>query len=136
MGRPTWTDDPTLDTAAGRRERAAALDIALADWTRGQDAEALASRLQESGVEAAPVAAARELLADPQLRARGHWVAVQHPKLGRLLLERSGFRLSASAGGFQRAGPNLGEHSEAILRELLGLDDAEIARLGAQGVLT
>jgi crotonobetainyl-CoA:carnitine CoA-transferase CaiB-like acyl-CoA transferase len=136
MGRPTWTDDPTLDTAAGRRERAAALDIALADWTRGQDAEALAQRLQESGVEAAAVAGARELLADPQLAARGHWVAVPHPKLGRLLLERSGFRLSASPGGFRRAGPNLGEHSEAILRELLGMGDAEIARLGAQGVLT
>jgi crotonobetainyl-CoA:carnitine CoA-transferase CaiB-like acyl-CoA transferase len=136
MGRPTWADDPTLDTAAGRLARADALDLAIADWTRDHAAEALAARLQEQGVEAAPVAGEPELLADPQLAHRGHWVPVAHPKLGTLLLERSGFRLSASPGGFRRAGPDLGEHGERILRDVLGLDGAEIARLKDKEVLT
>ena len=92
MGRPTWMDDPTLDTAAGRLQRAAALDIALADWTRSQDAHALARQLQE-----ARASSARCQLARPgggsAARAARPWVPVAHPKLGRLLLETQ--RLSA-----------------------------------------
>ena len=57
---------------------------------------------------------------------------VPHAKLGSLLLERSGFRLSASPGGYRRAGPNLGEHGDReILSGLLGLSDERIAKLVA-----
>ncbi|HVH19107.1 MAG TPA: CoA transferase [Myxococcota bacterium] len=136
LGDPVWARDPALDTAAGRLAHADALDAALAAWTREHDAPALAQQLQLAGVEAGIVAKERDVLDDPQLTHRGHFVPVAHPQLGTLLLERSGFRLSASPGGYRRAGPCLGEHSEAILRDVLGLDDSEIARLTAQGVLT
>ena len=135
LGKPAWSDDPALDTAEGRLAQAGLLDAELARWTRDQDAHTLFHRLQALGVEAAPVANERDLLDDPQLAARGHWVPVKHPRLGTLLLERSGFRLSASPGGYRRAGPDLGEHGDAILREILELDDAEIARLTKAGVL-
>jgi crotonobetainyl-CoA:carnitine CoA-transferase CaiB-like acyl-CoA transferase len=136
LGDPAFARNPALDTAAGRLAHADALDAELAAWTRERDAVALAQQLQQAGIEAGIVAKERDLLDDPQLAHRGHFVPVAHPHLGTLLLERSGFRLSASPGGYHRAGPCLGEHGEAILREILGLDDAEIARLTAQEVLT
>jgi crotonobetainyl-CoA:carnitine CoA-transferase CaiB-like acyl-CoA transferase len=136
LGEPAWAQDPALDTAAGRLARADDLDAALAAWTREQDAPALMQRLQQARVEAGLVAKEADLLDDPQLAQRGHFVPFEHPQLGTLLLERSGFRLSASPGGYRRAGPCLGEHGESILRDVLELDDAEIARLAAQEVLT
>jgi crotonobetainyl-CoA:carnitine CoA-transferase CaiB-like acyl-CoA transferase len=136
LGDPAWARDPELARAASRLARADLLDARLADWTRDQDAAALAERLQAQGVEAGLVAAEQDLLDDPQLAARGHFVPVPHAELGPLLVERSGFRLSASPGGLRRPGPRLGEHTDAILREILGLGDAEIARLHEQEVLT
>ncbi|HVN38236.1 MAG TPA: CoA transferase [Myxococcota bacterium] len=129
LGEPDWARDPALDTAEGRLARADALDEALAKWTRAHEARALMERLQAAGIEAGLVASERDLLDDPQLAHRGHFVPVPHAELGPLQVERSGFRLSASPGGYRRPGPRLGEHGEAILREILALDDAELAGL-------
>lgn len=136
LGDPDWARDPALDTPTGRRERAAEVEARLADWTRGQEPHPLMERLQAAGVPAGVVQTEPDLLADPQLAHRGHWVEAEHVHLGTLPLERAGFRLSESPGGYARPGPNLGEHTDAILRELLGLDAAEIARLREADVLT
>ena len=53
---------------------------------------------------------------------------------GELAFERSGFRLSYSAAGYRMAGPNLGEHTEEVLREVLGLEADEIAQLLADEI--
>jgi crotonobetainyl-CoA:carnitine CoA-transferase CaiB-like acyl-CoA transferase len=129
MGDPEWGRAPELGTAAGRLAQQEALDRHLAAWTRDQDAFALAAALQAAGVEAGPVQDFQDLFRDPQLAARGHFVEREHPVLGALQLERSGFRLSEAAGGFARPGPLLGEHSERILREDLGMRPDEIERL-------
>jgi len=76
-----------------------------------------------------------DLLDDPQLAQRGHWVPLRHVHLGELRFERSGFRLSGGSGGLHSPGPNLGEHSRAILRDVLGRSDAEIDRLVREKVV-
>ncbi len=86
-------------------------------------------RLQEAGVEAGVVQTAADLIVDPQLSHRGHFETLRHVHLGELAFERSGFRLSYSTAGYRSAGPNLGEHTEEVLREILGLDADEITRL-------
>ena len=90
--------------------------------------------LQESEVEAGAVQNNADLLDDPQLAHRGHFVGVRHVHLGDLLCERSGFRLSESEGSYGQAGPNLGEHTETVLREILGMSSEEIARLIEDGI--
>jgi benzylsuccinate CoA-transferase BbsF subunit len=112
-----------------------ALDERIAGWTRRFEACALAERLQAAGVPAGPVQDFQQLLDDPQLAHRGHWVPLRHAHLGELPFERCGFRLSDAPGALRAPGPNLGEHNQAVLGDLLGLDAGEIARLVADGVV-
>ncbi len=60
---------------------------------------------------------------------------LDHAVLGVLPYERSGFRLSASPGGFDDSGPLLGEDNDAVLGEILGLSAAEIEQLVADEVI-
>ena len=129
MGRPAWARDARFQDLEQRLENADALDAHLASWTGEREAEALMAELQAAGVEAGVVRDFAGLQDDPQLQARGHFVALDHASLGRLAFERSGARLSATPGQIGRPGPHLGEHSQAILSGILGLSDAEIHAL-------
>jgi len=131
LGSPEWARDPRFASVASRLAHEDVLDEALADATRAHERYALMHALQAAGVEAGVVQDFDDLLADPQLAYRGHWVPLTHVHLGTLQFDRSGFRLSGGSGALTRPGPNLGEHNREILRDVLGLDDAEIARLVA-----
>ena len=75
-----------------------------------------------------------EALADEQVRARGMIVEVKHPQLG-VLREVASPVKTAGADATPRPAPRLGEHNEAILREVLHYDAARIAALRASGAL-
>jgi crotonobetainyl-CoA:carnitine CoA-transferase CaiB-like acyl-CoA transferase len=89
--------------------------------------------LQSAGIEAVPVADFCDLLVDPQLATRGHFVALEHPVLGRSYYERNGFRLSDATSGYDRPTPTLGQHNVEVLESLLGISRAERERLVASG---
>jgi benzylsuccinate CoA-transferase BbsF subunit len=76
-----------------------------------------------------------ELLDDPQLRHRGHFKPIRHQHYGELLFEHSGLIFSDSPRKMTRPGPHLGQHTEAVLGEVLGLSADEIARLRTAEVL-
>jgi len=135
LGDPAWARAEDLATTSGRLEEQDSIDAELSTWTARFDPRELAATLQEAGIEAGIVQNEPDLLSDPQLAHRGHWVPVEHPHLGPLLLERAGFRLSQDPGGYARPGPLLGEHTDAILRDLLGLAPDEIERLREADVL-
>lgn len=135
LGNPAFGQDPRFATTAGRLAHQDELEGWLAQHTREQDAEALAARLAAAGLEAGLVQGFDELLADPQLRHRGHFVELEHGKLGRLRFEHYGLRFSEATPELRTPGPDLGEHGEAVLKGLLGMDDAEYAELLAAGVL-
>jgi crotonobetainyl-CoA:carnitine CoA-transferase CaiB-like acyl-CoA transferase len=104
-------------------------------WAAERSALEAAEALQAAGVEAVPVQDFGDAYADPQLAARGHFVALEHPKLGDGRYERNGFRLSDAPSGYDRPSPLLGQDNDWVLGELLGLDPSEIERLAADGAL-
>jgi crotonobetainyl-CoA:carnitine CoA-transferase CaiB-like acyl-CoA transferase len=111
------------------------LDEALAGWTSGQDAAATAARLQAAGIAASLVATGRDLVeADEQLAARDFYQVLHHPVAGPVRHEGIVARLSATPGALTRPAPLLGEHTAEVLRELLGLSEARLAELRANGV--
>ena len=135
MGAPSWAREPRFATAAGRVAHQHDLDARLAAWTRETGAYLLMAQLQEAGVPAGVVQHLNQLLQDPQLAHRRHFVPLDHAVLGVLPYERSGFRLSASPGGFDDSGPLLGEDNDTVLGEILGLSAAEIEQLLVDDVI-
>ncbi|UCE85108.1 MAG: CoA transferase [Deltaproteobacteria bacterium] len=135
MGAPAWARDARYATREGRLTQRDALDAQLADWTRGFEPHALMQRLQEAGVEAGVAQTFADLLADPQLAHRSHFRELEHVHLGRLAFENYALRFSDAEPSLRSPGPNLGEHNETVLGELLGMRREEIDRLVADGVL-
>jgi len=134
LGDPAWAADTRLATTAGRLERVDEIERRLAEWTRDQTPDAVAERLQSAGVEAAPVEDFADLHADPQLAHRTHFRPVEHAVLGRHPVEAHAMRFSAMEPRFHSAAPRLGEHTEHVLRQLLGMPDGEFERLRAAGI--
>ncbi|MEZ5142344.1 MAG: CoA transferase [Acidimicrobiales bacterium] len=120
---------------ATRLDRADAVEAAVAAWTAGRDPGEVAATLQAAGLEAVPVADVGDCYADPQLAHRGHLLAHDHPVLGEGRYERNGFRLADGTGGYDRASPLLGQDTAWVLGELLGLSEAEQARLREAGAV-
>ena len=136
LGDPDWARDPRCATHAGRRAARDVIDAALAEWCADRDVDALAETLVARGIPAAPVVPAARLADNPQLRARGFFQSVDHPLLGAHVHPGLPLRLSDhTAAWFERPAPLLGEHTEAILRDQLGLDDAAVERLRADEII-
>jgi len=134
MGEPAWATQERFATMAARLAHADELERQIESWTRQHDNEWLAARLCEAGLDAAPVWNFAELLADPQLAARGHFQAVKHPVIGEHLCERPAFRTSLGEAVIRRPAPCLGEHTEFVCRELLQMSAREYQELADAGV--
>lgn len=133
-GRPAWTGDARFATLEARKANEDALDDAVAGWTAQQDARDVVQLLQRAGVRAGVVNRLSDLFSDPQLLHRRVWRELEHPELGPFYYEAPPFTLSETPAAPYRS-PLLGEHNTTVYRDILGLADAEIARLQTDGVI-
>lgn len=130
-----WDDHPDLDSEAGRRAARPLLDRLIATATIGWDAAQLATALTDRGVAAALVAHADDLLRDDQLRARQHWVTLDHPEMGVAVYDASPYRLSATPGHLRSPAPLLGADTRDVCTRLLGVAEKTYDLLAEQGVV-
>jgi benzylsuccinate CoA-transferase BbsF subunit len=136
LGDPPELAKPEYGHALGRWQARGDIDRVLARCTASWDAPSLMQALQAAGVPAGIVADAADVLRhDPQLEERGHWRRVVHPEMGATVYSAPPFKLSRTPGDVLRPAPLLGEHTEEVCRERLGLDAAQVAMLREQGVL-
>jgi len=136
MGDPQWCHEEHFATLQGRKENEDELDRLVEVWTSTRRAEEVMKTLQAAGVAAGVVQNARDTLEnDPHLEARGYYAYLDHPEAGRTAYDGPGFRLSKTPGKLQSPAPMLGEHTDYVCREVLGMDDEEIAQLVMAGVL-
>ncbi len=133
IGRAELAQDPRLATLAGRRAHEDEIGAAVAAWARQQDKHAAASLLQAAGVAAAAVHDGGDGAHSPYLAARGWFTDLVHADIGATLQEGLPMALSRTPGSNRSAAPCLGQNTHAILRDLAGLSDAEIAALDASG---
>ena len=132
--RTEWLRDARFETLHARKQHEDELDRLIADWTSRHPVEHVMGVLQAGGVPAGRVSDGRDLSEDPQLASRGHARTVDHAVIGQLSVESPAFRLSRSPISIDRAGPLLGEHSERVFRELIGLSAEEFGALDSAGV--
>jgi len=134
IGRPDLVDDARFATNEKRVDNAAALDEAIENWTRERTTEEAIAEMEAADAIVGPVYDMSDIFADDQYAARNDVVRVRDDQLGDLRTAAPIPRFSRTPGAISHMGPRHGEHTTEILRDEVGLDAEEVARLRAAGV--
>jgi crotonobetainyl-CoA:carnitine CoA-transferase CaiB-like acyl-CoA transferase len=135
LGCPPWAMNPTLSSAAGRREQHDLIDEHLAGWCEQRSGDEIVQTLWDAGVPVGKVMQPHRQTELPQLAFRGFFEDVGHPVNDRARHSTVPLRLSRGAHRFHvHPAPLLGQHNHELLAEL-GLAESEITDLEADGVI-
>jgi len=135
IGRSELTEDERFKGNQKRCRNVESLDAEIAAWTRKHAASEADRILSEADIPCTLVYTAKEIAEDPQFRERGMVVEVEDPLLGRVLHTGVVPYMPECGTGIRWTGPRIGQHTEEVLREWLGLDKAEIDGLRKEGVV-
>jgi crotonobetainyl-CoA:carnitine CoA-transferase CaiB-like acyl-CoA transferase len=116
-------------------DEAPAVNSALARWAAGRDSRDAMREAQGSGWPVVVVNDPLLLHGDDHLLARGFWVTADHPVAGALAYTGAPWRVGGGGWEIRSTAPTLGQHSEVVLSELLGMSNNEISGLRAEGAL-
>jgi formyl-CoA transferase len=134
IGHAEWLDDPEFNTPEARLPK---LDFVFAEiekWTMTLTKMEVMAALNAVNVPCGPILSMKEIAEERALRKTGTVVEVDHPTRGKYLTVGNPIKLSDSPSDVQRS-PLLGEHTDEILRTLLGLNDDEIQDARRQGAI-
>ena len=129
MGTPEMAADPRVATNEARKANEADLDAIISTWTASRGHYEAMHQLQRFGVPGGAVLTTPELLADPHLRSRGAWVQHTHPDAGTWEMEAPPWKLSNTPGHIRLPAPGFGQHNSYVFRDVLGLNEDEVAKL-------
>ena len=133
-GHDEWRADPRFADNAARKANEDALDAEISAWIADEDRDALAERLSQAGVIAAPVLDACEVASDAALRERGFIVEIDHPETGRHPHAGVPVRFSETPAVVDRPAPLQGQHTQQVLERLLGIQEDGYTDLLDRGV--
>lgn len=134
MGRPDLRDSEELRRLPGRVARIDEVTAAVADWTATRTRNEISALCDQYHVPAAPLRDMMEVLADPHLHARG-FLTDHVTDAVPVALPNSPMRYEGSALRPLTSSPSLGQHTDEVLTELCGLDEAALADLRREGVI-
>jgi crotonobetainyl-CoA:carnitine CoA-transferase CaiB-like acyl-CoA transferase len=134
IGRADLADDPQFAQNDGRAAQSALIDAAIAGWTSAHSIEAVLAALEAAEVPAGRIYSVKDIVEDPHYQARGMIVDSTLPDGVRVKMPGIVPTLSETPGAVQWQGPELGQHTAEVLAGL-GMGEADIARLRAQGVV-
>lgn len=135
IGRPDLADDPDYASNALRVKNRGVLEPLLIDIFRQQNGQEWIERLSAEGIPCSLVNNVREVFESPQARARNMFPQVPHAGDEGFAVTGPPIKFSATPGQAGSGAPKLGEHTRAVLAELLGLDAKAIEELAGQGVI-
>ena len=135
MDRPELATDPAYSTHIKRVENYTAINGIVADWIKARPVKEAMDRLEKHVVPHSLIFAPEDILEDPHYAARGSIATVEHPIIGPLKMPAVQPQFSVSKPPEIRPAPPLGEHTQAVLSGLLGMSDADIARLAETGII-
>lgn len=133
MGHPEWTIDPKFSTLSQRKENEEELNKLVAEYTVQYTPEHLMALLQEAGIAAGVVQNAKDIYEDPQLRHREFFWVMNHKEMGEFTHLGEPAVLSKTPAKPYMPAPCLGEHTEYVCKEFLGVEDEEFVDYMASG---
>ena len=134
IGRPDWLHDPKWNTPKARLSKLDKRFEEIEKWTVTLTKFEIMEILNPLNVPCGPVLSMKELAEEPSLRASGTVVEVDHPERGKYLTVGNPIKLSDSTTSVIRS-PLLGEHTDEILKEILGLSEAEIVTMRSDNIV-
>jgi formyl-CoA transferase len=134
-GKAEWATDPRFARNADRVRNRDVLVPLVAAVIRSRTQKDWLDALEPLAVPCGPINKLDQVFDDPQLVARGLRMDLPHPLAGTVPQVGTPLRFSSGPLSYDRPPPLLGEHTAAVLRERLALDDARIAELVARGVV-
>ena len=133
-GNTGWIGKPEFSTLAARKANEAMLNNMVEQWTRNHTPEEVMKIMQQAGVSAGVVQNAKDLYNDIQLKERECFWKSEHKELGNFSHLGQPSLLSRNKAELFRSSPCLGEHTEYICRELLGIPEEQFDKYLLEGV--
>ena len=135
IGEPTWKSDPEYATPKARLPKLKAIFARIEQWTMQRTKFEAMDELNQHDIPCGPILSMKEIAEEQSLRATGTVVEVDHPTRGKYLTVGNPIKLSDSPADVRRS-PLLGEHTDEILKDVLGFKAAEIAEIKNSGALS
>jgi crotonobetainyl-CoA:carnitine CoA-transferase CaiB-like acyl-CoA transferase len=136
IDRNGLADDPRFGDVGKRQANAELIDATISSWTRGKGAQQAERILVEHGVPASAVVGPANFADEAQFRHRGHVITGREFIVDSLPFESTHMILSRMPAQIEWAGPPIGQHTELVLRSILGYGEQAIADLQSTGAIT
>ena len=134
IGKEEWIEDPEYATPEARLPKLEHVFATIEDWTKTKTKFEAMDILNPLNIPCGPILSLKEIAEEPSLRATGTVVEVDHPERGTYLTVGNPVKLSDSPSEVVRS-PLLGEHTDEILRDVLGLSAEEVEAARAEGAI-
>ena len=135
IGEPTWKTDPEYATPPARLPKLMQIFDRIEQWTKTKSKFEVMELCNAHDIPVGPILSMREISEDQSLRKTGTVVEVDHPTRGKYLSVGNPIKLSDSVSEVKRS-PLLGEHTDEILKDVLGFKAKEIAEIKGSGALS
>jgi formyl-CoA transferase len=135
MNREDMLTDERYHTNSVRLTRFDEVNGIVSDWVKTKTKDELQHLLDECGVPMSQIYSIKDIYEDPQYQARENIVEVEHPRLGKVKIPGIVPKFSETPGSIRQIAPDLGEHTDEILKNLLELDGETITSLKAKKVI-
>jgi formyl-CoA transferase len=135
IGKPEWKTDADYATPPARLPRLKHIFATIEAWTMTKTKFEVMDICNEHDIPVGPILSMKEIAEEQSLRETGTVVEVDHPTRGKYLTVGNPIKLSDSIADVRRS-PLLGEHTEEILRKVLGYSDKELAGIKTSGAIT
>lgn len=135
IGRLDIIDDPRFQTGWLRSQNYEVLEPILTEAMKSKTTREWIEEFEQVGIACGPVNNIEQVANDPQIAVRDMIINIDHPKSGKLKVVNTPFKFSKTPCRVQRGAPDLGEHTEEILRGLLRMNKQDVDRLKESGIV-
>jgi formyl-CoA transferase len=135
LGMPDLASDPKFAKIADRRKNQAEMWELIGEFALKHTKRELMAILNPLDVPCGPIMSTEDLANDEHVRGRDMWVELDHPQRGKWWNVGMPIKLSASPAVIKRS-PTLGEHTDEVLRDVLGYDDSKVGALRQAGAFS
>lgn len=135
IGREDLVNNPKTQNGQARVQNKEFLDPIVAEWMEARTSEEVVEQLLKENVPVGPVNSVEDLMKCPHLQARKMLLEIDDPITGKRIFANTPVRMSKKKDRIPTTAPDLGEHTEEILKSLLGYDADKIASLRAEGIV-